>query len=399
MTSATPTLQHRLAKAGPRKLLALDGGGIRGVITLEILAEIERQLQKQLDRDDDFVLADYFDYIAGTSTGAIIGTCLSLGMRVAEVAQFYKDSGPAMFDKVGLIKRFKQGKFSDKKLAAQLQDVIGKKTGDPMATFGTEHLRTLLMLVLRNATTDSPWPVSNNPAAKYNAPNRPDDNLKIPLWQLIRGSTAAPTYFPPELVKMGEHEFIFVDGGVTMYNNPAFQLFLMATVEAYNLGWPAGEKEMLLVSIGTGTDPKANANLAPGEMNLIYNASSIPSALMFAASNEQDFLCRVFGKCLVGDPLDREVHDMIDPRNPDKGLPGCNGPCEKMFTYIRYNAELSAKGLEGLGVGHLNPEHVQQMDSVDHIAEMEEVGRAVAKKVNAAHFAEFSAPHTNPGEK
>ena len=399
MTSATPTLQHRLAKAGPRKLLALDGGGIRGVITLEILAEIERQLQKQLDRDDDFVLADYFDYIAGTSTGAIIGTCLALGMRVADVAQFYKDSGPAMFDKVGLIKRFKQGKFSDKKLAAQLQDVIGKKTGDPMATFGTEHLRTLLMLVLRNATTDSPWPVSNNPAAKYNAPNRPDDNLKIPLWQLIRGSTAAPTYFPPELVKMGEHEFIFVDGGVTMYNNPAFQLFLMATVEAYNLGWPAGEKELLLVSIGTGTDPKANANLAPGEMNLIYNASSIPSALMFAASNEQDFLCRVFGKCLVGDPLDREVHDMIDPRNPDKGLPGCSGPCEKMFTYMRYNAELSPVGLKRLGVGHLNPEHVQQMDSVDHIAEMEEVGRAVAKKVNAAHFADFSAPQTNPGEK
>lgn len=384
------SFKDKLTKQGPRKLLALDGGGIRGVITLEILAEIERQLQKQLDRGDDFVLADYFDYIAGTSTGAIIGTCLALGMRVGDVAQFYKESGPAMFDKVGLIKRFKQGKFSDKKLAAQLQDVIGKKTGDPMATLGTEHLRTLLMLVLRNATTDSPWPVSNNPAAKYNAPNRPDCNLNIPLWQLVRGSTAAPTYFPPELVQMGQQQqFIFVDGGVTMYNNPAFQLFLMATVEAYNLGWAAGEKEMLLVSIGTGTDPKANANLAPGEMNLIYNASSIPSALMFAASNEQDFLCRVFGKCLVGEPLDREVHDMIDPRNPDKGLPGCKGPCEKLFAYMRYNAELSPEGLKSLGVGHLNPEHVQQMDSVDHIAEMEEVGRAVAKKVNAAHFAEF----------
>jgi patatin-like phospholipase/acyl hydrolase len=117
-------------------------------------------------------------------------------------------------------------------------------------------------------------------------------NLNIPLWQLVRGSTAAPTYFPPEVVKVGEQEFIFVDGGMTMYNNPAFQFFLIATVEAYNLAWPTGEKEMLLVSIGTGTDPKANANLAPGQMNLIYNASSIPSALMFAASNEQDFLCR-----------------------------------------------------------------------------------------------------------
>jgi len=38
-------------------------------------------------------------------------------------------------------------------------------------------------------------------------------------------------------VKVGEQEFIFVDGGLTMYNNPAFQLFLLATVEAYNLAW------------------------------------------------------------------------------------------------------------------------------------------------------------------
>jgi len=384
--------RDKLKKIGPRKLLALDGGGIRGVITLEVLAEIERQLQKKLGRGDDFALADYFDYIAGTSTGAIIGTCLALAMRVEEVARFYKESGPAMFDKVGLIRRFKEGKFHDKKLAIRLQELIEERTGNPMSSLGSEHLCTLLMVVLRNVTTDSPWPVSNNPAAKYNAPHRADCNLNIPLWQLVRGSTAAPTYFPPEVVKVGEQEFIFVDGGVTMYNNPAFQLFLMATVEAYNLAWPAGEKEMLLVSIGTGTDPKANANLAPGQMNLIYNATSIPSALMFAASNEQDFLCRVFGKCLVGDPLDREVHNMIDERDLEKGFPGCKGPCDKLFTYLRYNAELSKMGLERLGVGHLDPEHVQQMDSVDHIGEMQELGQALAQqKVKAEHFAGFPA--------
>src|SRR6266542_2567841 len=341
MNQPSSSFKDKLAKSGPRKLLALDGGGIRGVITLEVLAEIERQLEKKLGRADDFVLADYFDYIAGTSTGAIIGTCLALGMRVEEVARFYTESGPAMFDKVGLIRRFKEGKFHDKKLAVRLQELIEERTGKPMSTLGSEHLRTLLMVVLRNVTTDSPWPVSNNPAAKY--------------------------------------------------NDPAFQLFLMATVEAYNLAWPAGEREMLLVSIGTGTDPKANANLAPGQMNLIYNASSIPSALMFAASNEQDFLCRVFGKCLVGDPLDREIHNMIDERDLEKGFPGCKGPCDKLFTYLRYNAELSKAGLDRLGVGHLNPEHVQQMDSVDHIDEMQQVGQAVGKKVSIEHFNAFTA--------
>ena len=389
MCQPASSFKSKLTKTGPRKLLALDGGGIRGVITLEVLAEIERQLQAKLGRGEDFVLADYFDYIAGTSTGAIIGTCLALGMRVGEVARFYAESGPAMFDKAGLIARFKSGKFHDKKLAARLQEMIRDQTGDPMAALGSEHLRTLLMVVLRNATTDSPWPVSNNPAAKYNTPERPNCNLRIPLWQLVRGSTAAPTYFPPETIQVGSAEFIFVDGGVTMYNNPAFQLFLMATVEAYNLGWLAGEKDLLIVSIGTGTDPRANAGLAPGQMNLIYNASSIPAALMFAASNEQDLLCRVFGKCLVGDPLDREIHDLIQPRDPAKGFPGNRGPCGKLFTYLRYNAELSVEGLTRLGVGHLPPAHVQQMDSVEHIAEMQEVGRAVARSVNIMHYEGF----------
>ena len=130
----TLSFKDKLAKTGPRKLLALDGGGIRGVITLEVLAEIEKQLQAQFGRNDDFVLADYFDYIAGTSTGAIIGTCLALGMRVGEVARFYQESGPAMFDKAGLIERFKNGKFRDKKLAVRLQELIRDKTGDPMSS-------------------------------------------------------------------------------------------------------------------------------------------------------------------------------------------------------------------------------------------------------------------------
>jgi uncharacterized protein len=53
---------------------------------------------------------------------------------------------------------------------------------------------------MRNVTTDSPWPVTNNPYAKYNARNRADRNLDLPLWQLVRASTAAPVYFPPEVV-------------------------------------------------------------------------------------------------------------------------------------------------------------------------------------------------------
>jgi len=366
-----------LERGGPRKLLALDGGGIRGLITVEVLAEIESRLRR--DRGDDFRLADEFDYIGGTSTGAIIATCLSLGMSVAEVRAFYRDSGTAMFDKASLLRRFRT-KFEDEKLAAKLKEVLGEDT-----TLGTDELKTLLLIVMRNATTDSPWPLSNNPRAKYNLEQRRRDglacNLDLPLWQLVRASTAAPTYFPPEAIRAGgPREFLMVDGGVTVYNNPAFLVFLMATVEPYNLCWPTGKDEMLVVSIGTGTSPKANQDLAPEDMNLIYNASSIPSALMFAALNEQDFLCRVFGECLHGDELDREVGDMIGSAGPV--LP-------KLFTYVRYNAELTSEWLGRHGLDHIDPRNVQQLDSTHHMDQLQEVGRKVALQVRPEHFDGF----------
>jgi Patatin-like phospholipase len=367
--------RDKLDKSGPRKLLACDGGGIRGIISVEILARIESELRKSCG-NPKLVLADYFDCVGGTSTGAIIATLIALGYSADETRDFYLRSGAEMFHKARLWERFRT-KFEDDKLSKMLRDVSGEDT-----TLGSEKLRTLLMMVLRNATTDSPWPLSNNPAAKYNEPARADCNLKLPLWQLVRASTAAPTYFPPEVVRVGR-DFIFVDGAVTMYNNPAFQLFLMATSEPYRLLWPTGEEKMLLISVGTGASANANSNLSPEEMNLLYNAGTIPSALIAAALQEQDFLCRVFGKCLAGDLLDREIGSVIG-----QGIP--NVP--KLFTYARYNAELSREGLDALGLGHINPAHVQQIDSVDHIGEMQEVGQALAQqKVKAEHFAAFPA--------
>lgn len=364
----------RMQTSGSKKILALDGGGIRGMMTVEILAKIENLLRQKSERGDDFALADYFDFVAGTSTGAIIAACISIGMKVSEIRTFYITSGAEMFDKAFLLKRFHH-KYEDEKLAAKLQEVFGKDT-----TLGSDKLKTVLMMVMRNASTDSPWPISNNPFATYNQATRPDCNLNLPLWQLVRASTAAPVYFPPEVVRVGEHQFVFVDGGITTYNNPAFQAFLMATVAPYKMNWSAGEDRMLVVSIGTGTSPQANTDLSPNQMNLIYNASSIPSALMYAALNEQDTLCRIFGKCLAGDELDREVGNLI-------GVEAPVGP-RKLFTYMRYNAELTREGLDALGLNDIAPTDVQQLDSVEHIAELQRVGKAVAEqKVKVEHFA------------
>src|SRR5215475_816659 len=147
--------------------------------------------------------------------------------RLPEILDFYVRNGAAMFDKASIMQRLRY-EYNSEPLAKQLKRVFGEDT-----TLGAKELECLLLLVMRNATTDSPWPLSNNPFAKYNDPAHPACNTKLPLWQLVRASTAAPTYFPPEVIRCGGKSFIFVDGGVTMYNNPTFQMFLMATVDRY----------------------------------------------------------------------------------------------------------------------------------------------------------------------
>lgn len=381
-------LQDRIDRDGAKKLLAIDGGGIRGVLALEVLQKIEDLLKAQSGRAD-YRLAEYFDYIAGTSTGGIIATGLATGMSVNDILTFYTEAGEQMFVKANLMRRLRY-KFEDEPLAAKLKEVFGEAT-----LLGSEKLKSLLLLVMRNATTDSPWPISNNPYAKYNDRARGDCNLNFPLWQLVRASTAAPTYFPPEVIALPatrgtqEKEFVFVDGAVTIYNNPAFQMFLMATLDCYwprapqgRRGWRTGVHKMLIVSVGTGTNPDVRDGLDPDDMNLLFNATTIPSALMFAALNEQDLLCRVFGDCLTGDPLDRELGS----------LRSCSGPLPsdaKLFTYLRYNAELTRAGIDALGCRNIVPEHVQQMDAVDAVPDLRVVGQAVAKKVDVTQFSRF----------
>ena len=184
---------ERINRPGPKRLLSVDGGGIRGVLSLGILQRIEALLKAQSGRKD-FRLSDYFDYIAGTSTGGIIAGGLAVGMTVDEILTFYNEAGAQMFVKANLLHRLRY-KFESEPLAQKLKEVFG-----PSTEFDSDKIETLLLLVMRNATTDSPRPLSNNPFAKYNDAGRDDCNLKFPLWQLVRASTAAPTYFPPEAI-------------------------------------------------------------------------------------------------------------------------------------------------------------------------------------------------------
>lgn len=375
-------LKQRLQTPTPKKILALDGGGIRGVIAIEILAAIE-QLFRQHHNNRRLVLADCFDFVAGTSTGAIIGAGLSMGLEVAEVRHFYLHHGKDMFDRANWLTRLTSlfgYKYNDAKLGQKLQDVFGKDT-----TLGSDKLRTLLLLVMHNAKTDSPWPITNNPFAKYNDRERMGDNsnLNLPLWQLVKASAAAPSYFPPERLNIGKQEFIFIDGCITPYNNPAFQAYVTATLNAYSICWQSGAERLLVVSVGTGNHSLRRPDLHVRDMHLLHHATNMPSHLMNATQYQQDMLCRIFGDCRVGPKLDSELEYLT-------GNLGQGSTPQKLFSYVRYDFDISEEAFRHLGLGGYATEDVKRLDAVEKMGILREIGQHIAaREVKAEHFADF----------
>jgi hypothetical protein len=242
-------------------------------------------------------------------------------------------------------------------------------------------------VVTRNVTTDSAWPISSAPVAKYNACERPDCNLQIPLWRLVRASTAAPIYFPPEVLEWEpgnpEKSFVFVDGGMTPYNNPAFLLYRMATAPAYRVHWPIGEQKLMLVSVGTGASAVLGPDALVPETNIAATLAGLPGALMTGASVDQDMNCRVIGRCVYGTVIDREIGDMI-PRDAAGHTIPLTQDLGRHFLYARYTADLSSEGLEKLELSSIDGEAVRKLDAVDHIDDLLRVGQAAAKQVDLA---------------
>jgi len=362
----------RQTAPGPKKLLALDGGGLRGIISLRVLRRLESLLREHRGRDD-LVLADEFDYVAGTSTGALIAAALSLGFPVAKIEELYQVLGPKLFQKRPLLGRI-WSVYDGDALGEELIRAYGATT-----TLGSDQLRTLLLVVLQNSSTDSPWPLSNCTTAKYNQAGRADNNLDLSLWQVVRASTAAPLFFPPEAIQLGDRAFTFQDGGVTPYNNPAFIQFVMATAPAYGLGWPTGPDNLLTVSVGTGLMPRTNPDTDPGDYNVKRNLPNVISFLMNSASIEQDRLCRLFAHCRHGAMLDREVGALAGP----------GAAIAPLFSYVRYNGDISQAGLDAMGLGDIRSDAVAKIDPVDSMDDLARIGDVVAEDVSLQHLDGF----------
>lgn len=383
-------LASRYETKQPRKILALDGGGIRGLITLQILLKMETQLKEELEKKgklaepDKFRLAHYFDFIGGTSTGAIIAAGLSIGMSVSEIIDFYNEKGKTMFAPAGIFNKWRYF-YKKEPLTNELKKTFGESDID----LQSGKFQTLLLAVTMNATTDSPWPITNNPGAKYNQPAHPECNLRIPLYKLIRASTAAPAYFPAEEIQLNPANpnkiSKFVDGGVTPYNNPAFLMYRMATQKPFALNWETGERNLFIVSVGTGAAPTPKPYA-----NLINTALQVPSNLMYAMQVDQDTNCRTVGRCVYGAPLDREIKDLIPLDSVGNVLP-LESDASRHFQYVRYNADLSETALEKMRVNRAMWDKIRQLDAIDCMDYLTNIGeKTAAEQVNVAqHFVHF----------
>jgi hypothetical protein len=192
--------------------------------------------------------------------------------------------------------------------------------------------------------------------------------------------------------------FVFVDGGVTPYNNPAFLLCRMAIAPAYRLNWRTGEKNLLLLSVGTGAAESLGATAATPNRNIVSNVAGLPGELMYGMQVDQDVNCRIIGRCTYGAHLDREVLDLV-PRQTEPSMTmeeeyrasviPLSKDLGRQFLYARYNADLSRDGLDRIGFPTVDPASIQKLDAVENIEALLEIGRAVGKNVKSEHLGSF----------
>ncbi|PZO52057.1 MAG: patatin [Alphaproteobacteria bacterium] len=330
--------EHLSPDTGAKRILALDGGGVKGILTLGMLKVLEDELRRRAGGDAAFRLSDYYDLIGGTSTGAIISTALALGLTVDEVIELYQRLGPEVFGRTAGDGVFLQAKFDSKKLRRALHSVLSTKT------LGSQDLRTGLAIHAKRIDTGSAWVVTNHPLGIFYDPTDGAGvfpNKRYRLVDLVLASAAAPTFFDEILIDI---EFddkrrpiqkgFFVDGAVSANNNPSMQLFMLALEPSYKFGWKPGADNLMMTSCGTGSrrptvDGKAFQGLPPGLRGvhalraMVYD-TQVQGIMMMQAFSSPKKPWRInseigdmAGVCITGEPLlDYQRMDVVLETKP-----------------------------------------------------------------------------------
>ena len=215
------------------RILSLDGGGIRGLITAMLLIRLSREKG----------LADWLeraDLLAGTSTGALIALCIGKGLGLEEILALYHDTSRDIFDDSWLddvkdIGTLLGAQYHSDGLKRQLQRMLGKAR--------LRDLRKRVLITAFDLDNEDAKPGKRRwkPKLFHNFPGVDSDGAML-AWKVGLYTCAAPTYFPSVDG--------YVDGGV-FANNPS--MCALAQSQDARIGRTAALDDVALLSLGTGS--------------------------------------------------------------------------------------------------------------------------------------------------
>jgi predicted acylesterase/phospholipase RssA len=212
---------------GPCQLLALDGGGLRGMFSAAVLAGLEEDLGTPI--------ADHVDLIAGTSTGGLIALGLGAGLTARELVELYISLGPRTFSNPLRWKAVRQ-LVRPKYRASALRNALQETFGDRLLRDSTKRLVV------------PAYDLGRDEVYLFKTPHHPRlrRDWRVPMWEVAMATSAAPTYLPAH--RLGRDRVRLVDGGVWA-NNPT----IVAIAEATSM-LGANIQDIRVLSLGTTSD-------------------------------------------------------------------------------------------------------------------------------------------------
>jgi len=379
-----------------------------------------------------FRLADWFDLVGGTSTGSLIAGAIALGFNTDDIKKFYLERAPYVFQRPFWRIPGLQAKFDARALRQEIDSIVAQRTLD------SPDLITGLSVVSKRIDTGSPWILTNNPRSPYWETKEPtkDDpgwlgNRHYKLATLVRASTAAPHFFDPEIVQIlaeeekkiepagpEDHDWLdrlneklgrfprltmlltklrafriagakgpnpqthglFVDGGVTPFNNPSFALLMQTVIKPYGICWPLGPDKFTFVSIGTG-GYRAKLSFTDlgfaGPLKLaLHSLLSMMGDTQVLALAQMQWL----GECPDPWPINSEIGTLAGELPPES----------RWFRFMRYDVQLEKPWIAAKLGKSLPEERVaayRNMDDPKIIQPIYELAlEAAEKQVKATHF-------------
>ncbi|XP_024977805.1 patatin-like protein 1 [Cynara cardunculus var. scolymus] len=335
MASNVPTT-NRIGNRPPNTgnlitVLSIDGGGIRGIVPGVILEYLESQLQ-ELD-GEEARLADYFDVIAGTSTGGLVAVMLTAPDQnnrplyaAKDIVPFYLENCPKIFKQfrgpfgaiIKLLKALVGPKYNGKYLKELVTSLLGT----------TQLNQTLTNVIIPSFDIKTMQPVI---FSSFQVPREP--SMDVQLSDICLGTSAAPTFLPAHYFQNGDREFNLIDGGMAA-NNPS--LVAIGEVTRQTLKEdpnffpisPLDYGRFLVISLGTGTEkqqPRYDAKMAAkwGVLGWLLTNGSVPLVeaftqasadlvvfhdnVVFEALNSTDNYLRIQDENLTGDLASTDI--------------------------------------------------------------------------------------------